>query len=215
MDELDLYKGNALPHLQQFLPGASLQERSELFAMQMNMSFAISVLCRPVLNISITHDNPLLLSLLRRAKQSLIDVCKAFLDFQAISIVLRSWGMVHSALSSALLLSVIEETRQDPYVYDLQGRVLRVFSRHAQVVESAQRNGENQPEQQQWLSSGHMHALLTCQRALQAHHSTSPEGTQRAPAGVPVQAPLEPCLQPLMSANGGFFDSSSMIGMCF
>ncbi|TPX10368.1 uncharacterized protein E0L32_008773 [Thyridium curvatum] len=212
VDELDLYKGNALPHLQQFLPGASLQERSELFAMQMNMSFAISVLCRPALQISITHDNPLLLSLLRRAKQSLIDVCKAFLDFQAISIVpVRSWGMVHSALSSALLLSVIEETRQDPYVCDLQGRVLRVFSRHAQAVESAQRNGENQPEQQQWLSSGHMHALLTCQRALQAHHSTSLEGTQRAPAGVPVQAPLEPCLQPLMSANGAFFDSSSMI----
>jgi hypothetical protein len=101
-----------------------------------------------------------------RAKGSLIDASKAFLDFQALSIVpLRSWSMVHTVLSSTLLLCIWEETRNDPECRNLQQKVIDVFS---STDSKTSDDGTSITESEgQWLSARHIRALVTLRSALE------------------------------------------------
>ncbi|KAJ5086253.1 hypothetical protein NUU61_007560 [Penicillium alfredii] len=82
--------------------------------------------------------------------RSLIDASRAFLDFQALSIIpLRSWSMVHTALSSTLLLCIWEETRNDPDCRRLQQQVIDVFfSSNARASDEGDSNSDSD---NQWL----------------------------------------------------------------
>lgn len=142
----------------------TFQQNLEHLALSMHTSFCVSVICRPAMKQS--QPQPLYpqADLLRtRAKAGLIDASKAFLDFQALSVVpLRSWSMVHTVLSSTLLLCIWEETRHDPECRSLQQRVIDVFS------SSDSRTAEGTPSESdgQWLSARHIRALVTLRSAL-------------------------------------------------
>ncbi|KAJ6088225.1 hypothetical protein N7486_009486 [Penicillium sp. IBT 16267x] len=142
----------------------TFQQNLEHLALRMHTSFCVSVLCRPAMKQS--QPQPLYpqADLLRtRAKAGLIDASKAFLDFQALSVVpLRSWSMVHTVLSSTLLLCIWEETRHDPECRSLQQRVIDVFP------SSDSRTAEGTPSESdgQWLSARHIRALITLRSAL-------------------------------------------------
>ncbi|KAL4804043.1 hypothetical protein BDV18DRAFT_166241 [Aspergillus unguis] len=120
--ELDQTYSQAQPHLRQRESCKNLQENLEHLALRMHVSFCVSVLCRPAIRKNPqAGEDPNYITLRARAKESLITASKAFLDFQALSIVpLRTWSMVHTVLSSTLLLCTWHETRDDAECRELQ-----------------------------------------------------------------------------------------------
>lgn len=136
----------------------NLRELLEYLALQINTSFTICFLCRP----AISRSTPILQTdshrlLIVRAKKGLQNVLERFLEFEALSIVpLRSWSMIHSALTSMLLLSIWEETRDDSKSQELQKSVLDVLFRASQ--RDASIDATREPH---WLSTRHVQALMT------------------------------------------------------
>lgn len=157
----DVYR-RAMPYLRSRANCKSMQQNLEHLALKMHVSLGVSVLTRPALKQSQARDPPY--DILRaRAKSSLLDASRAFLEFQALSIVpLRSWSMVHTVLSSTLLLCIWEETRNDEESRDLQQRVIEVFSAAGSVGTAMNSGSENG----QWLSERHIRALITLRNAV-------------------------------------------------
>ncbi|KAH8432500.1 Zn(II)2Cys6 transcription factor [Aspergillus melleus] len=163
LNSLDAVFQRAQPHLRNRGDCRTLHHNLEHLALKMHLSLAGSVLSRPALKSSQVREEAWYDILRTRAKTSLIDASKAFLEFQALSIVpLRSWSMVHTVLSSTLLLCIWEETRNDAECRDLQQRVIEVFSAAGSVGSvgnAASQNG-------QWLSERHIRALITLRNAV-------------------------------------------------
>ncbi|PWY75011.1 phenylacrylic acid decarboxylase [Aspergillus heteromorphus CBS 117.55] len=159
---LDSVYQRAQPHLRERQECKTLHHNLEHLALKMHVSLAISVLTRSALRRIPIRDSAH--DVMRtRAKNSLIDASRAFLDFQALSVVpLRSWSMVHTVLSSTLLLCIWEETRNDAECRDLQQRVIEVFS----AAGSVGTVGNSASENGQWLSERHIRALITLRNAV-------------------------------------------------
>ncbi|XHG08028.1 hypothetical protein AWENTII_011156 [Aspergillus wentii] len=161
---LDSVYGRAQPHLIAQENCRTLHQNLEHLALKMHLSLAVSVLCRPAIKQSQLRDAQY--DVLRtRAKGSLIDASKAFLNFQTLSIVpLRTWSMVHTVLSSTLLLCLWEETRNDPECFELQQRVIEVFS----TTEVGASESNSTTPNGQWLSERHIRALVTLRNAVRS-----------------------------------------------
>lgn len=166
LQQLDSIGQNCLAYLRDREKCATLQRHLEHLALQMHTHFCVSVICRPAMRRS--PPQPLLfeIDLLRaRAKASLINASKSFLNFQALSIVpLRSWSMVHTVLSSTLLLCIWEETRNDYECRSLQQRVIDVFS--SSDSRNSEESGSLIDGDDQWLSARHIRALVTLRNVL-------------------------------------------------
>ncbi|KAJ6004022.1 hypothetical protein N7499_000087 [Penicillium canescens] len=155
LQQIDTLYQRGKPHLQARENCITFQEHLEHLALKMHSSFCVSVVCRPAMKQSQTQPLLMQTEILRaRAKGSLIDASRAFLDFQALSVVpLRSWSMVHTVLSSTLLLCIWEETRNDPECRDLQQKVIDVFS-SADSKASDEGQDMSVPENETWTGSG-------------------------------------------------------------
>ncbi|OJJ06738.1 hypothetical protein ASPVEDRAFT_140590 [Aspergillus versicolor CBS 583.65] len=168
LTNLDSVFNRAQTHLLARESCRNLQQHLEHLALRMHMSFIASALCRPAIKRSpgLLNEDPRLLSLRSRARQSLITASRAFLDFQALSVVpLRTWSMVHTVLSSTLLLCTWQETREDVVCRDLQQRVIEVFSGAGTGMETGS-------EYSQWLSARHIRALITLRQTLRKRTRT-------------------------------------------
>ncbi|KAJ5689836.1 transcriptional regulator family: Fungal Specific TF [Penicillium macrosclerotiorum] len=172
LQRLDNAYQRAQPYLQRRENCTTLQQHLENLALRMHISFCVSVICRPAMKQS--PPNPVIPStdiLRARAKGSLMDASRAFLDFQALSVVpLRSWSMVHTVLSSTLLLCIWEETRNDPECRSLQERVIGVFS--SSDSRTSDDSSANSDSDSQWLSARHIRALVTLRGALDREWET-------------------------------------------
>lgn len=186
---LDNVYSRAEVHLRSREHCRSLHQSLEHIALKMHVSMVISLLCRPAIKRTQSRDSQYKYELLRtRAKASLIDASKAFLDFQALSIVpLRTWSMVHTVLSSTLLLCIWKETRHDPECRDLQQRVIEVFS----AVEPA-RSGDqgSASDNGQWLSERHIRALVTLRNAVGSALDQQSEETVHGETAADVDNPF-------------------------
>lgn len=174
-----------------------LSQLLEHYALKMHVAFSITYICRPAIrNSTQTNDQEILDALRLRARESLTQVCHAFLEFQALSVVpRRTWSMLHEALSAALLLYAWDETRNDPECRRLQQRVVDVFT--AEAVDTISSGGPGLPETR-WLSPQHVRTLLTLREVLgQNQHPTA--FAEQPPSGDP-----EP------SASGVYVDSNAM-----
>lgn len=169
-------------HAQQYLQTRSscknLRELLEYLALQINTSFTICFLCRPAISKSTpVSKSEAHRSLIIRAQKSLRDVLERFLEFQALSIVpLRSWSMIHSALTSMLLLSIWEETRDDSKSQELQNSVLNV------LLKTSQRDAGLDPNREpHWLSTRHVQALMTLLETIRntPYPTTAPDQASR------------------------------------
>ncbi|KAF7597181.1 hypothetical protein BBP40_009521 [Aspergillus hancockii] len=198
---LDNIYSRAQPHLLAREHCKCLQHHQEHLALRMHMSFCTSVLCRPTIRSSPSLVDDHRYNLLRtRAKDSLVNASKAFLDFQTLSIVpLRTWSMVHTVLSSALLLCIWQETRNDSECRDLQQRVITVFS----TADSPRKDTAGVSDDGQWLSARHIRALVALRNAVrstplravgQESNESQRGGQTRSspvnPDGLPVQDPM-------------------------
>jgi hypothetical protein len=185
LQQVDILYQRGKPHLQARENCITFQEHLEHLALKMHFSFCVSLVCRPAMKQSQTRPLLMQTGILRaRAKGSLIDASRAFLDFQALSVVpLRSWSMVHTVLSSTLLLCIWEETRNDPECRDLQLKVIEVFS--SADSEASDDGGSGSENEGQWLSARHIRALVTLRSALDRQQVMSvPENETWTGAGV-------------------------------
>ncbi|KAI3109467.1 transcriptional regulator family: Fungal Specific TF [Penicillium roqueforti] len=176
--QLDYAHQRGLPHLRSRENCTTLQQHLEHLALRMHTSFCVSVLCRPAMKQSTPQPFLHHADILRaRAKGSLIDASRAFLDFQALSTVpLRTWSMVHTVLSSTLLLCIWEETRNDPECRNLQQKVIDVFSSSNSGTND---DGASSSESDsQWLSARHIRALVTLRSALDREQETGATETE-------------------------------------
>ncbi|KAI9376169.1 phenylacrylic acid decarboxylase [Aspergillus egyptiacus] len=192
--ELDGTYARAQPHLLERSSCRNLQQHLEHLALRMHTSFCVSVLCRPALKSRPSSIEPHTFETLRyRAKASLIDAAEAFLDFQALSVVpLRTWSMVHTVLSSTLLLCIWPETREDPECTNLQQRVIEVFSGRSSSGKDTETS-----DYSQWLSARHIRALVTLRQSLgkrtvRAPSSAAEDAAQDSGPSNIAQQPLDP-----------------------
>ncbi|KAL7800580.1 hypothetical protein V8C43DRAFT_327286 [Trichoderma afarasin] len=170
VEAIDKCYSNALPHLQSLDECRNLHQRLEFFALQINMSFTIAVVCRPAMKklppgSGEDHYHQFLTT---RAKQSLFTTLRTFLAFQALSSMpLRNWSMLHSTLTSMLLLSVWEETRHDPQSRDLQERLVGLLLAVSEEGSSADTDSDGHPSYYtQWLSPRSIRTLIALQSAI-------------------------------------------------
>lgn len=178
LQRVDDIHQRGLPYLRSRENCITLQQHLEHLALRMHTSFCVSVFCRPAMKQSTPQSFHPHAGILRaRAKGSLIDASKAFLDFQALSTVpLRSWSMVHTVLSSTLLLCIWEETRNDPECRNLQQKVIDVFSSsNSRTNDDGASFSENDS---QWLSDRHIRALVTLRSALEREQETGATETE-------------------------------------
>ncbi|KAJ5477904.1 hypothetical protein N7530_003413 [Penicillium desertorum] len=189
LQRLDYAHQRGLPYLRSRENCTTMQQHLEHLALRMHISFCVSVLCRPAMKQSTPQPFLPQTGILRaRAKGSLIDASKAFLDFQALSTVpLRSWSMVHTVLSSTLLLCIWEETRNDPECRNLQQKVIDVFSSSNSRIND---DGVSLSESDsQWLSDRHIRALVTLRSALEREQETSATETENWAGMAPDMLP--------------------------
>lgn len=179
LQHMDSVYGRAQVYLRTREKCTTFQQHLEHLALKIHTSFCVSVVCRPAMKQALAplpHGD----ILRSRAKGSLIDASRAFLDFQALSVVpLRSWSMVHTVLSSTLLLCIWEETRNDPECRSLQQRVIDIFA----LSDSRSDDGAMSETDQQWLSARHIRALVTLRGALDREGDRSAED-EYAPTGL-------------------------------
>lgn len=178
------------PYLRAWENCTTIQQHLEHLALRMHSSFFIAVLCRPAIKTLLAQPPLPHTDILRtRAKASLIDASKAFLDFQALSVIpLRTWSMVHTVLSSTLLLCAWEETRNDPECRGLQQRVIDVFSLSDSTAGDGALLSDNNRE---WLSARHIRALVKLRNALDREEGISTTGNENwAGLGANAISPL-------------------------
>lgn len=155
----------AQPYLQSKENCQNMQHHLERLALKLHVSHLISFVCRPAVKNSGLANNPSYQLLHQRARESLIEATRTFLDFQALSIVpMRNWSMIHAVIGSTLLLSIWEETYWDQECQELQQRVIEVFS----AVESKEDGATSTSENSQWLSQRHIWALVSLRNSVKA-----------------------------------------------
>ncbi|KAM0462161.1 hypothetical protein ACHAPV_002333 [Trichoderma viride] len=192
LDELDGYQSRALPYLEDRICCKNIQQRYENLTIQIQLSFAASVISRPALTRTVATTNEEINNLQilkRRAKESLMSTAKSFIEFQSLSIIpIRTWSLIHAVLSATIMLCLWEETRNDAESRDVLQRVMEIFSRAAQADDETGMMSDNNP----WLSMSHTRALVALQSALQkAPALTSPAATTSTPSSLPEQSLTE------------------------
>lgn len=93
LNHLEYVDQRSLPHLTSLQNCKFMHDNLERLELKMHFYLVVAVLTRPALKQSQIQDQ--LYGILReRAKASIIDASRAFLDFQALSVVLlRTWSM--------------------------------------------------------------------------------------------------------------------------
>jgi hypothetical protein len=109
----------------------SIQERCELHALDLHISFVIAWICRPAVRGRHQSESrtPLQAQLAQKCNENLVECVRAYVQLHSMSIIAtRSWTIIHNALSSALLLGLLGTAVTDPEVRQLLGEVLDIFS---------------------------------------------------------------------------------------
>ncbi|KAH8898222.1 hypothetical protein GQ53DRAFT_636655 [Thozetella sp. PMI_491] len=119
-----------LPQLRSKEACKSAVDRLQHFAIRLHTSFVISVCCRPALHRS---DSQLEMDeknvLLQMCKENLTETVRMFLSMHQLSVIpTRSWAFTYHGLSSAVLLGIMTETKNDPEVRQLQGDLISALS---------------------------------------------------------------------------------------
>ncbi len=105
-------------------------DRLQYFALRLHTSFVVSVCCRPSLRRDCTQLNASEKKVLaERCKVNLTETVRMFLSMHQISnIPTRSWAFTYHGLSSAVLLGILCEPKQDFEIRGLQGDLIAALS---------------------------------------------------------------------------------------
>ncbi|KAK8168258.1 hypothetical protein BKA80DRAFT_308050 [Phyllosticta citrichinensis] len=182
IQELEQITLHSADHLRDKQHCVKLDQRIQNLAIRTHISFLVSIVCRPTFSNStraaLDESEQQTAYLATRGKAALVDVLKAFLDLQALTIYpLRSWVMIHEVLSSALLLAALGETRKAEGLRVLQQRLIDVLASNSSSESSGSGSAHS-------LSSSHLRALRTLERLA---HGEPPSGQSTTTAAVEHQ----------------------------
>jgi hypothetical protein len=109
----------------------TVQDRLQHYAIRLHTSFVVSVLCRPALrrgqHAGIDPNQKRILA--DKCKQNLTETVRMYLKMHSLSVIpTRSWAFTYHGLSSAVLLGILGETKQNPEVRELQGHLISALS---------------------------------------------------------------------------------------
>ena len=126
-DELTDITRHAAPHLRDVTNCRSIKDQLEHWCFDLHISFFTSELFRPLLK----HQKPTseqMISLRDTCIENLAKTVNAFLGLQNVaSSVKTSWAVLQKALSSALMLSILQEPLRDNRVKTLLDRFMTVM----------------------------------------------------------------------------------------
>lgn len=192
LEDVDTLYTSALEHLRTIEVCKDLSQILEHHALKMHVSFFITYVCRSAIRNSTRPNRGSTSDELQiRARESLTQVCKAFLEFQTLSIVpRRTWSMIHEALSAVLLLYVWDETRNDPGCRKLLEQVVDVFI--ADMVDTTS-SGVSVSKEIKWLSPQHIRTLGGLKKVLDQAEAQGASSEQTLPS-VPAVSSMDPYL---------------------
>lgn len=129
--EVEDLRKQVLPAFREREGCKTMQDRLHHCAVRLHTSFVISVLCRPALrrgdNIGLSPEEKAALA--EKCKQNLTETVRMYLRMHSMSVIpTRSWAFTYHGLSSAVLLGILGETKQDPEVRQLQGDLISALS---------------------------------------------------------------------------------------
>ncbi|KAK7542480.1 fungal-specific transcription factor domain-containing protein [Phyllosticta citribraziliensis] len=217
IQELEQITLHSADHLRDKQHCVKLDQRIQNLAIRTHISFLVSIVCRPTFSNSaraaLDESEQQAAYLAARGKAALVDVLKAFLDLQALTIYpLRSWVMIHEVLSSALLLAALGETKKSEELGVLQQRLIDVLASNSSTEGSNSSNSGSAHS----LSSSHLRALRILERLA---HGEPPSGRSTTTAAVENQhhepedtasrIAAEPSQTYINTWSGGVFEESA------
>lgn len=120
-----------VPHIRSKEACKTAVDRLQHFAIRLHTCFVISVCCRPALkrsdatNLSASERKVLA----SKFKENLTETVRMFLAMHQLSVIpTRSWAFTYHGLSSAVLLGLLPETKNDPEIRQLQGDLISALS---------------------------------------------------------------------------------------
>lgn len=123
-------RGMVYPQLRSKEACKSVLDKLQHYATRLHTSFVVSVCCRPALRRDFARLTP-------SEQKTLSDMCKAnltetvrmFLAMHQLSFIpTRSWAFTYHGLSSAVLLGILNETKQDREIRQLHGDLIAALS---------------------------------------------------------------------------------------
>ncbi|KAI0180102.1 fungal-specific transcription factor domain-containing protein [Hypoxylon sp. FL1284] len=129
-DAIESIRDKVYPQLRSKEACKSVVDKLQHYAIRLHTAFVVSVCCRPALrrdctNLGETEKK----ALADRCKINLTETVRMFLSMHQLSFIpTRSWAFTYHGLSSAVLLGILCETKQDPEVRQLQGDLISALS---------------------------------------------------------------------------------------
>ncbi|KAI1822673.1 fungal-specific transcription factor domain-containing protein [Xylaria intraflava] len=129
-DAVESLRGRVYPQLRNREACKSVVDKLQHYAMRLHTSFVVSVCCRPALRrgcVRFTSSEQNMLS--EKCKANLTETVRMFLAMHQLSFIpTRSWAFTYHGLSSAVLLGILNETKQDREVRQLHGDLIAALS---------------------------------------------------------------------------------------
>ncbi|KAI8627359.1 fungal-specific transcription factor domain-containing protein [Xylariaceae sp. FL1651] len=127
---IESLRGMVYPQLRSKEACKSVVDKLQHYATRLHTSFVVSVCCRPALRrdcTRLTTSEQKILS--EKCKANLTETVRMFLAMHQLSFIpTRSWAFTYHGLSSAVLLGILNETKQDREVRMLQGDLIAALS---------------------------------------------------------------------------------------
>lgn len=179
LKEIDQLMLQAADHLQDQSRCHDLQQRAQFFLLSQHRSFAITAICRPTFRkLQDMNGDTQVLDIQSIGKNALLQAVKSFLSLHTISVYpTRSWTCIHEALSSALLLTILGETRTSRETSLVQNKLIDVLLSRDQ--DDSGQSGNNA------LSSSHFKALRALQTLVRKASQEAPAQGLSSPERAP------------------------------
>ncbi|KAI0201447.1 fungal-specific transcription factor domain-containing protein [Astrocystis sublimbata] len=129
-EAVESLRGMVYPQLRSREACKSVLDKLQHYATRLHTSFVVSVCCRPALR----RDGTILTAteqktLSEKCKANLTETVRMFLAMHQLSFIpTRSWAFTYHGLSSAVLLGILNETKQDREVRQLHGDLIAALS---------------------------------------------------------------------------------------
>ncbi|KAI0015355.1 fungal-specific transcription factor domain-containing protein [Xylariomycetidae sp. FL0641] len=129
-EAVESLRNKVYPQLRSKEACKSVVDKLQHYAVRLHTSFVVSVCCRPALRREGTKLNATeKADLSEKCKTNLTETVRMFLSMHQLSFIpTRSWAFTYHGLSSAVLLGILCETKQDPEVRQLQGDLIAALS---------------------------------------------------------------------------------------
>ncbi|KAI1739786.1 fungal-specific transcription factor domain-containing protein [Xylaria scruposa] len=129
-EAVESLRGMVYPQLRSKEACKSVLDKLQHYATRLHTSFVVSVCCRPALRRDCTTLSPTEQKMLSdKCKSNLTETVRMFLAMHQLSFIpTRSWAFTYHGLSSAVLLGILNETKQDREVRQLHGDLIAALS---------------------------------------------------------------------------------------